>query len=485
MNPEAGPHLLHRSLGAAWLLALALTALYLPSDPRAAISILAGQSLTAANFFFLDRLVKLFTQSTLSAGRGTKAPLPGTFFALAAVKLLVVYGGAFALIASRLVTPIGLGVGLGLPLLALFLKSVMLALGAGPHSLMRRAPRTATTSGNVAKPAALLLVALALLVVAPTLASAQEPTAGAATVDGAAPVEHGATAADPVATTGTEHGAATAAGHEAGGEEHGGGAQHLPNWITILNDYFPSSAVVHWMHENEYLVFAWLAGVVFLGFTWFAMRRPQPVPGHLQNALEWIVESMQDVCGGMLGKHLPRYFPYIMAVFFYILTMNLIGIIPGFKSSTSTLDVTLALALVTFLFVQVSGIMNLGIFGYFDHLAGSPRDVVGFAMLPVMIPVHILGELVKPVSLSCRLFGNIFGEDTLIVVFVGVAALCLKASLAALAVPPMAGITALFMLLQTLTAIVQALIFSLLTTVYLYMMLPHEGHAHGEDAHAH
>ena len=91
----------------------------------------------------------------------------------------------------------------------------------------------------------------------------------------------------------------------------------------------------------------------------------------------------------------------------------------------------------------------------------------------------------KPVSLSCRLFGNIFGEDTLIVVFVGVAALCLKASLVALAVPPMAGITALFMLLQTLTAIVQALIFSLLTTVYLYMMLPHESHGHEEGEHAH
>lgn len=489
MNPDAGPNLLQRSLGAAWLLATALTALYLPGDPKTGISILAGQSLTAANFFFLERLVKLFTRSTLSAGRDSKAPLPGTFFALAAVKLLVVYGGAFALIASRLVAPAGFAVGLGLPLLALFLKALMLALGAGPHSLLRRAPRTATTSGNVAKPAAFLLVALALSVVAPTLSFAEDPAPGAtATVEqGTAPtVEQGATALEHgAATPSAEHGAATAAGHEAAGDEHGGGEQHLPNWLTILNDYFPSSAVVHWMHENEYLVFAWLAGVVFLGFTWLAMRRPQPVPGHLQNALEWIVESMEDVCGGMLGKHLPRYFPYIMAVFFYILTMNLIGIIPGFKSSTSTLDVTLALALVTFLFVQVSGIMNLGIFGYLDHLAGSPRDVVGFAMLPVMIPVHILGELVKPVSLSCRLFGNIFGEDTLIVVFVGVAALCLKASLVALAVPPMAGITALFMLLQTLTAIVQALIFSLLTTVYLYMMLPHEAHAHGEDAHAH
>jgi len=285
-----------------------------------------------------------------------------------------------------------------------------------------------------------------------------------------------------VAEGGAAHGT-EAEGH--GGEGGEGGAQHLPNWITILNDFFPQNSVIHWMHENEYLVFAWLAAVVFLAITWIGMRKPKMVPGQIQNAIEWMVESMEDVCGGMLGKHLHKYFPYIIAVFFYVLSMNLIGIIPGFKSSTSTLDVTLALALITFLYVQFTGLRNLGLLGYIDHLAGSPRDVVGFIMLPVMIPVHILGELAKPVSLSCRLFGNIFGEDTLIVVFVGATALCLKASLVALAVPPMLGISALFMLLQALTSIVQALIFALLATVYLYMMLPHEEHAHGNEEHAH
>jgi F-type H+-transporting ATPase subunit a len=282
-----------------------------------------------------------------------------------------------------------------------------------------------------------------------------------------------------VAATGDEHPSA------AGEKEHKEEAGELPNWLTIANDYAPNNPVVHWMHANEYLVFAWLAGALFLVLAKVGMKRDAKVPGHLQNGIEWIVESMENVAGGMLGKHLPKYFPFIMSIFFYILMMNLIGIVPGFKSSTSTIDVTLALALVTFLYVQVSGVINLGPLGYLDHLAGSPRDVIGFAMLPVMIPVHVLGELVKPVSLSCRLFGNIFGEDTLIVVFVGVAAVCMKASLLALAVPPMAGITALFMLLQTLTAIVQALIFSLLTTVYLYMMIPHESHGHEEAGHAH
>ena len=431
------------------MIAAVLTAWILPKHPHAALSLAAGQVIAALNFFFLEKLVKLFTHAVVARRDGGSGSLPGRFFALAGLKILLVYGAVAVLTISHWVELFPLLAGFSLPLLALFLKSLMLAFGSGPNSLVRRAPKTAATSGNVAKPAALLLF-LALLAspVAALASGASEPA---------------------------EHAAAKGAG----------GAEHLPNWVVILNDYFPHNPVVHWLHENEVLFFAWLSGLLFLGITWFAMRRPKPVPGQLQNAIEWIVESMDDVCGGLLGSHKDRYFVFICALFFYILTINLLGIIPGFMSATSSLDLTLALALVTFAYVQFWGIRNLGILGYLDHLAGSPRDVIGFAMLPVMVPVHILGELAKPVSLSCRLFGNIFGEDTLIVVFVGATALCLKASLAALAVPPMLGISALFMMLQTLTAIVQALIFSLLATVYLYMMLPHEEHAHGETEPAH
>jgi F-type H+-transporting ATPase subunit a len=415
-------------------MAAALAALWLPTRPEAAISLLAGQALAAVNFFFLSRLVKPFTEAAFSPSRAEATLLRGKAGIAAGAKLIVVYGGAFALTRWRGLELLPALLGFSLSLLALFLDAVGSALVALGGRGRRAAPGGEIRT-KVAGVVALLLAC-------------------------------GATFA-PAAWA----------------DE--GGMEHLPNWLTILNDYLPHNPVVHWMYENEYLVFAWLAGLVFLGFTWVAMRRPSIVPGPLQNALEWMVESMEDVCGGMLGKHLDRYFPFIIAVFFYVLTMNLIGIIPGFKSSTSTLDVTLALALITFVYVQFEGIRNLGILGYIDHLAGSPRDIVGFVMLPVMIPVHVLGELAKPVSLSCRLFGNIFGEDTLIVVFVGATALCIKASLVALAIPPMLGISALFMLLQALTSIVQALIFSLLATVYLYMMLPHEEHGHGEAEAAH
>jgi len=448
-----GRDILDRALRTSWLAALALAATVAPGRPRDAAAILAGQLLAFLHFISLRKIVKLFTEGR----RDRRLAL------MIAAKVTLVYGGLAALITLGGVRYVPLCAGFALPFLMLFLKSIMLALGAGPASLTaRRATETARSLGNAAKPAVFLL----LLGVAALLAFSALP--GVALADEAA---HGAPAT---------HDAAVAHGDAAQHNEEG--AAELPNWLVILHDFNPGNPLVSWLEKNQVIVFAWIAGLLFLLVSWLAMRKPKMVPGPFQNAVEWMVESMEEVCGGLLGPQIDKHFPLIGALFFYILTINMLGIIPGMKSATSSLDLTLALALITFLYVQFWGIWNLGIVGYLDHLAGSPRDAIGWAMLPVMLPVHVLGELAKPVSLSCRLFGNIFGEDTLIVVFVGATALLIKASLVALAVPPMAGITALFMMLQTLTSIVQALIFSLLATVYLYMMLPHEAHAH-EEAH--
>jgi F-type H+-transporting ATPase subunit a len=431
-----GRDVLDRSLRTSWIVAGALALTLASTQPYDALALLAGEVISTLHFIFLRKIVKLFTEK-----RGG--------LALAIIgKVLVVYGGLFALMTWDKIRYAPLCAGFAIPFAVLFLKSMQLAFGAGPASLTRRAKG-------------------AMLILAVVGASALATTAHAQT-SGPAQKEHSAAQAASAQ-------AAPAASHEA--------ATELPNWLVLLHDFNPNNPAIGWLEKNQIIVFAWIAGLLFLFVSWLAMRKPKMVPGPFQNAVEWMVESLEDVAGGLLGSHIERHFPIIGALFFYILTINLLGIIPGMKSATSSLDLTLALALITFLYVQFWGIRNLGIVGYLDHLAGSPRDAIGWMMLPVMLPVHILGELAKPVSLSCRLFGNIFGEDTLIVVFVSATALCLKAGLTALAVPPMAGITALFMMLQTLTSIVQALIFSLLATVYLYMMLPHEEHA-PEEAHA-
>lgn len=459
-----GQDVLDRSLWTSWIVAVVLAAVLLPLRPYDALAVLAGQLIAFLHFVFLRKIVKLFTDA--------RHPRRGTLPLVIAAKVSLVYGGLFVIMASGRLRYASLCAGFALPFAVLFLKAMMLAFGAGPASLTRRHIKQAVSSTMLLL--ALTMAALATPAHAQTTGPAQHEELS---VPQKVPVSD---PSRPVPPPDAAHRANSPS------QEHKAesAATELPNWLVLLHDFKHGNPVVDWLEENQILVFAWFSGFLFLFISWLAMRKPKMVPGPFQNAVEWMVESLEEVAGGLLGeKHIKRHFPIIGALFFYILTINMLGILPGMKSATSSLDLTLALALITFLYVQFWGIRNLGIVGYLDHLAGSPRDAIGWMMLPVMLPVHVLGELAKPVSLSCRLFGNIFGEDTLIVVFVGATAVLLKWGLSLLAVPPMAGITALFMMLQTLTSIVQALIFSLLATVYLYMMLPHETHAH-EEAHA-
>jgi len=107
------------------------------------------------------------------------------------------------------------------------------------------------------------------------------------------------------------------------------------------------------------------------------------------------------------------------------------------------------------------------------HMAGSPRSLVEWVLVPLNLPIHIIGELARPVSLSLRLFGNITGEDVLIAVFIGLGI----ASLSFLKLPVGVPLHVPFIFLAILTSLIQALVFALLSTVYLSLMLPHEeGH---------
>ncbi|KPL03766.1 MAG: ATP synthase subunit A, partial [candidate division Zixibacteria bacterium SM23_73_2] len=115
---------------------------------------------------------------------------------------------------------------------------------------------------------------------------------------------------------------------------------------------------------------------------------------------------------------------------------------------------------------------SLGFLGYLSHLAGEPRDFVGWVLIPLNLPIHILEEFIKPLSLAMRLFGNIMGEDILVAVFVilGVA------SLSFLKAPVGLPLQVPFILLDILFATIQALVFTLLSTIYFSLMMPHEEH---------
>jgi len=260
------------------------------------------------------------------------------------------------------------------------------------------------------------------------------------------------------------------------------------NIIELLKHYVHTPFVGFLEHVQTEFFSALAAAALGLLF-YFASKNAKLIPGKLQAACELVVEGLNQFVCGILGPSGRRHTPFLGTLFLYIWFMNLMGLVPLLKSPTSSSlvltmgpvvipipTVTLSLAILVFLYVQVFAIRENGIVGYLDHMAGSPRDIFGWILLPLMFVIHLIGELAKPVSLAFRLYGNIWGEDVLLAVFIGLGigmtAFCHFPSGVPIHFP--------FMLLALVTGTIQAFVFMLLSTVYIAMMSPH-----GEEAHAH
>ena len=244
------------------------------------------------------------------------------------------------------------------------------------------------------------------------------------------------------------------------------------NIVTLLNKFLGESPVVSFLHHYENVFFSAVVIVIVAIVARLAAKDRSLVPGKLQNFVEFSLESLDDLTHGVLGHYGRHYTPFIGTLFIYIFCMNMIGLVPGLKSPSSSLNTTIGLAVTVFLYVQYTGLRRLGIIGYIDHLLGRPRDVMGFIFIPLMFPLHVIEEFIKPMSLSLRLFGNILGEDALIAAFVGFGILALSFMGSPIGLP----LQVPFMLLAIITGTIQALVFSLLSTVYIALMLPHEEH---------
>ena len=251
-----------------------------------------------------------------------------------------------------------------------------------------------------------------------------------------------------------------------------GSIPELSNLITVLSERLHDNAMVLWLHHWENLVFAVVVGVGLCIITWRHTRHPSTIPHGWQNLMEMFVDSVDRFVCGMLGHAGRRYTPFIGTLFVYIWLMNLSVLVPGLKSSTASLNTTVGLAAVVFCYVQWIGITTNGPVRYLDHLAGSPRDLVGWLLVPLMLPIHLLGECIKPLSLSLRLAFNVFAEDVLLAVLVGLGLVAGIALHLPIGLPLQFFVVPLVLIFST----VQALVFSLLSTVYIALMLPHEAH---------
>ena len=196
-------------------------------------------------------------------------------------------------------------------------------------------------------------------------------------------------------------------------------------------------------------------------------RRLQKTPGRLQGFLELIVGGLGNFVEGILGPGGRKYAPFIGTLFIYIAFMDILGIVPMMRSPTANLSTTLALALMAIGYVQLQAIRSIGVWGYIKHFLGEP-----IYLCPIMLPIHTIGEIAKPISLSVRLFGNIFGEDTIIVIMAG---LSMPIVFDWLRIVP---VQLPMMVFAVFTGFVQALIFSVLTVGYLALFLGEHGEAH-------
>ncbi|MBE7414763.1 MAG: F0F1 ATP synthase subunit A [Deltaproteobacteria bacterium] len=183
-------------------------------------------------------------------------------------------------------------------------------------------------------------------------------------------------------------------------------------------------------------------------FSLLLARRLALVPGRVQSIVELTVTSFEGMVDETMGHKGRKYFPFIMTFAIFIFISNLLGMIPGLLPPTANLNTTAALALIVFVATHVIGIKEHGL-KYFKHFTGPV-----WWLMPLMIPIEIIGHLARPVSLSLRLFGNIMGHEQVVAVLL---------ILMPLAYPLLAFST----VLGVLVIFIQAFIFALLSMMYI------------------
>lgn len=218
----------------------------------------------------------------------------------------------------------------------------------------------------------------------------------------------------------------------------------FPNFFAFLG--VPGT----WLPAH--VTFTWLVMVLLVVGSVVATRALKAVPGPLQNFAEVVLEAFFSLLEQMIGKQGRHFLPLVGTVGLFILTSNLLGNLPGFQAPTANWNTTVALALTVFVWYNYAGIRKHGLVGYLKHFCGP----IWWLAVPMFI-IEFIGHCARPVSLSIRLFGNIFGEESVIAILL---------SLSWLVMPYMIWL-GIMLPLSLFTAAVQTFVFIMLTMVYI------------------
>jgi F-type H+-transporting ATPase subunit a len=266
----------------------------------------------------------------------------------------------------------------------------------------------------------------------------------------------------------------------AGGEEKFDPSHEfeLPAWVSIHIGPLDMSI-------NKAVVYLWIgtALTILLGIVLMRVRL-RVTPDRRQTVGEQIydIAQVQIAEQGLPTKAIGRWFPYVATLLLFIWTINMIGFIPlpltgetfelagvelpvwGIYAATSSISVTLALALMTWFFTHYEGIRNNGVGGYFKSwIPEVPR-----ALYPLIIPLEILGQFMRLISLSVRLFANMLAGHMLILTFIGLVFLTSSFVVGLVAGVALTGVATLFYLFEVVIVVsIQAFIFAALSAIYI------------------
>src|SRR5882757_8943945 len=222
-------------------------------------------------------------------------------------------------------------------------------------------------------------------------------------------------------------------------------------WITSLFNRFVPVAGYAWSNWLVCEVLVVLFILVFFGF--LKSRLSVDKPGKIQHTFEVIYEFVHASAEEIVGHGGAKYTAFFGTIFLFILFMNLLGLIPGFESPTMAPQVPLGLALVTLLFYHAAGVRANGA-GYFKQFLGPM-----LWLAPLMLPIEIVSHFARPLSLTVRLFANMFAGEQVYLTFV---------ALTKVVIP------VIFIGLHLFVSVLQAYIFMLLAMVYVGGAVSHE-----------
>lgn len=228
---------------------------------------------------------------------------------------------------------------------------------------------------------------------------------------------------------------------------------------------------------TKHVVMMWLAfGILFVLFRVALRRSQEPVPRGLRNALEVLVLFIRDeVARRALPTHAEAYTGFLLSTFFFILSCNLLGLVPFMATATGNISVTAGLALVSFIVIQVAGIREFGLVKHIMHLA--PPGVPGW-LTPLIFLIEVLSQFIRPFALCIRLFANMMAGHVVILSFISLIFILtsLFSPVAGWGVAPISvGFTLFVYFLELLVAFLQAFIFTILTAQFIGMSV-HPAH---------